>query len=119
MGHIKFAFWGALVLLAALWLLADPLALQPAGFFALRGSMVQLSGVLAMGCMSLAMILALRPRWPELWLGGLDKMYRLRKWLGIGGLILTVSVSTWDGGESSHRPTSPWKAMPRRDPEPR
>jgi hypothetical protein len=27
--------------------------------------MVQLSGILAIGCMSVAMILALRPRWPE------------------------------------------------------
>ena len=77
MGRIKAAFWAAPVLLAVLWLAADPSALQPAGFFALRGSMVQLSGLLAMGCMSLAMILALRPRWPERWLGGLDKMYRL------------------------------------------
>ncbi|WP_445500718.1 ferredoxin reductase family protein [Microvirga sp. G4-2] len=98
MGHIKIAFWGALALLAALWLLADPLALQPAGFFALRGSMVQLSGVLAMGCMSLAMILALRPRWPERWLGGLDKMYRLHKWLGIGGLVLAVAHWLWSQG---------------------
>ncbi len=98
MGHIKIAFWGALALLAALWLLADPLALQPAGFFALRGSVVQLSGVLAMGCMSLAMILALRPRWPERWLGGLDKMYRLHKWLGIGGLVLAVTHWLWSQG---------------------
>ena len=58
MRHIKIAFWAALALLAALWLAADPLALQPSGFFALRGSMVQISGVLAMTCMSLAMILA-------------------------------------------------------------
>ncbi len=76
MKRVKTAFWTALVLVAALWLAADPLALRPSGFFALRGSMVQLSGVLAMTCMSLAMILALRPRWPEHWFGGLDKMYR-------------------------------------------
>lgn len=98
MGHIRIAFWGGLALLAGLWLLADPLALQPAGFFALRGSMVQLSGVLAMGCMSLAMVLALRPRWPEGWLGGLDKMYRLHKWLGIGGLVLAIAHWLWAQG---------------------
>ena len=55
MGHIKIAFWGSLALLVGLWLLANPLALQSSGFFSLRNAMVQLSGVLAMGCMSLAM----------------------------------------------------------------
>jgi len=98
MGHIKIAFWGSLALLAGLWLLADPLALLANGFFALRGSMVQLSGILAMGCMSLAMILALRPRWPERWLGGLDKMYRLHRWFGIGGLVLAVVHWLWSQG---------------------
>lgn len=98
MGHIKIAFWGSLALLAGLWLLADPLALQSSGFFALRGSMVQFTGILAMGCMSLAMVLALRPRWPEQWLGGLDKMYRLHKWLGIGGLVLAVTHWLWSQG---------------------
>lgn len=60
--------------------------------------MVQLSGILAIGCMSLAMILALRPRWPERWLGGLDKMYRLHKWLGIGGLVLAIAHWLWAQG---------------------
>jgi len=98
MGHIKIAFWGSLALLVGLWLLANPLALQSSGFFSLRNAMVQLSGVLAMGCMSLAMILALRPRWPEPWLGGLDKMYRLHKWLGIGGLVLAIAHWLWSQG---------------------
>jgi predicted ferric reductase len=98
MGPIKITFWGFLALLAGLWLLADPLALQAKGFFPLRNAMVQVSGVLAMGCMSLAMVLALRPRWPERWLGGLDKMYHLHKWLGIGGLVLAVAHWLWSQG---------------------
>ncbi|MBP7241414.1 ferric reductase-like transmembrane domain-containing protein [Amaricoccus sp.] len=98
MRPIKVALWGGLALLAGLWLLADPGALWPSGFFALRGSMVQLSGILAIGCMSLAMILALRPRWPERWLGGLDKMYRLHKWLGIAALVLAVFHWLWAQG---------------------
>lgn len=95
MRRIKIAFWGAPVLLAALWLITDPPVLPAPGFFAARGSMVQLSGVLAMTCMSLAMILALRPRWPERWIGGLDKMYRLHKWFGIGGLVLAITHWLW------------------------
>jgi predicted ferric reductase len=98
MRHIKIAFWAGLALLAGLWMLADSGALRPTAFFALRGAAVQLSGILAIGCMSLAMILALRPRWPERWLGGLDKMYRLHKWLGIGGLVLAIVHWLWSQG---------------------
>ena len=36
------------------------------------------------------MMLSLRPRWPEVTLGGLDKIYRLHKWLGIGVLGLAI-----------------------------
>jgi predicted ferric reductase len=98
MRRIKITFWTALVLLGILWLAADPSALWASGFIAWRDSMVQLSGVLAMTCMSLAMILALRPRWPERWIGGLDKMYRLHKWLGIGGLVLAIIHWLWSQG---------------------
>lgn len=98
MRRIKIALWGGLALLLSVWLLAEPSVLQFADFFGLRRSMVQLSGVLAIGCMSLAMILALRPRWPERWFGGLDKMYRLHKWLGVAGLALAVMHWLWAQG---------------------
>ncbi|MCU0894856.1 MAG: ferric reductase-like transmembrane domain-containing protein [Rhodospirillales bacterium] len=98
MRTVKRAFWAALALLAALWLASDPRVFAAQGFFPLRGSMVQATGVLAMGCMSLAMILALRPRWPERRLGGLDKMYRLHKWLGIGALVLASVHWLWAKG---------------------
>ncbi|KGF69221.1 ferric reductase [Hoeflea sp. BAL378] len=95
MTHIKLAFWGLLVLLSLLWLAADPAAFGARGLLATRDMMMQYSGVLAIGCMSVAMVLALRPRWPERWLGGLDKMYRLHKWLGISALILAVAHWLW------------------------
>ncbi|MBN9549638.1 MAG: ferric reductase-like transmembrane domain-containing protein, partial [Alphaproteobacteria bacterium] len=60
--------------------------------------MIQYSGVIAMGVMSVAMILALRPRWPERWFGGLDKMYRLHKWLGITALVVAVVHWLWSQG---------------------
>ena len=93
MRNITRALWGLLVLLTLLWAAAEPAAFQASTFFAVRGVAVQYSGVLAMGAMSVAMILALRPRWPERWMGGLDKMYRLHKWLGI--TALTVSIIHW------------------------
>jgi predicted ferric reductase len=98
MRNIKLTLWSILALLSALWLLAEPQVFQPANFFALRESMVQYSGVLAMGAMSVAMLLALRPRWPEGWLGGLDKMYRLHKWLGITALVVSVVHWLWSQG---------------------
>lgn len=98
MQHIKLTFWGALALLTVLWLVAEPTVFQPANFFVLRGTMVQYTGIIAMAAMSVAMILALRPRWPERWFGGLDKMYRLHKWLGIAALVISVIHWLWSQG---------------------
>ncbi|MCP3371939.1 ferredoxin reductase family protein [Bradyrhizobium cajani] len=98
MRNLKRSFWAILAILVVLWLIAEPSVFQSATFFALRGAMVQLSGILAIGCMSVAMILALRPRWPESWLGGLDKMYRLHKWLGITALVVAVVHWLWANG---------------------
>jgi predicted ferric reductase len=95
---IKLTLWGLLALLSVLWLAAGLEILQPANFLAWRMFMMQYTGILAIGCMSVAMILSLRPRWPEGWFGGLDKMYRLHKWLGIGGLLFAVLHWLWENG---------------------
>ncbi|MBP7468322.1 MAG: ferric reductase, partial [Thauera sp.] len=42
-----------------------------------------LSGLLAIGLMSLAMVLATRPTMLERPLGGMDRIFRLHKWAGI------------------------------------
>ena len=86
------------LLLTALWLAADTLLPTPLTYFSFRTVFVQLSGVLAMGLMSLAMLLALRPQWLEPRLQGLDKMYRLHKWLGIGALVASVLHWWWAQG---------------------
>ena len=93
--NIKLVFWGTLAVVSLLWVAADPAVFDVRGVFALRSFMMQYSGVLAMAAMSVAMVLALRPRWPERWLGGLDKMYRLHKWLGISALIFSVVHWLW------------------------
>lgn len=98
MRNLKRAFWGMLAILVALWLMAEPSVFQVTMFFAVRDVAVQLTGIVAMGCMSIAMILALRPRWPEQWLGGLDKMYRLHKWLGITALVVVLVHWLWAQG---------------------
>ena len=117
MARVARAFWGLLGLLLILWIAADPFALATAGIFPLRTGMVQVTGILAMGCMSVAMILAIRPRWPERWFDGLDKMYRLHKWLGIGGLVLAVVHWLWSQGPKWAVGYG-WLARPARGPRP-
>ena len=90
MKAIRLTFPAILVILTLLWLLADSLLPDPFTYFSFRHVFVQYSGVIAIGVMSIAILLALRPRWPELRLNGLDKMYRLHKWLGISALVASV-----------------------------
>lgn len=93
--HIQRIFWGSFAVLSVLWVLAEPRFYQASTVFEWRVYMRQYTGLIAMGAMSVAMLLALRPRWPERWLGGLDKMYRLHKWLGISALIVSILHWLW------------------------
>lgn len=74
----------------SIFALPDILAANP-GFWDWRRALVHLSGVLALWWMSTGMVLAARPLWLEKRLGGLDKLYRLHKYLGIGSGILVFS----------------------------
>jgi predicted ferric reductase len=85
MNHIRIALGCAVAALVALWLAADPPGAP--GFLAWRAWIINGSGVVAIGTMSLALLLALRPVRFEPWFGGLDKMYRLHKWLGVTALV--------------------------------
>ena len=73
MKRIKLGLIFILISLSLLWWQADPLLLQGDSFFAIRKLVVNYTGVLAMGVMSFAMVLALRPVILEPLLGGLDK----------------------------------------------
>ena len=95
MNRIRFAFGLVVALLLALWLATLPFASLLPQVFALRGPFLQGTGVLAIGLMSVAMVLATRPVFFEPALGGLDKMYRLHKWLGVAALALVVAHWLW------------------------
>lgn len=115
--NIKYAFWGLLTLASLLWLVAEPAALRVQTFIELQAVVTQYSGIIAMMAMSVAMILALRPRWPERWLGGMDKIYRLHKWLGITALV--VSVFHWLWAEGPEWATElGWMAQPEMETKP-
>ncbi len=77
------------------WLLAANLAEMTPGLLGIRGKLVEYTGLLGMTVMSVAMILALRPRLLEPLLGGIDKGYRLHKWLGITALVVSIIHWLW------------------------
>ena len=90
MKNIKVALWLMIGGLSALWLIANIPFPEKHNFIGVRNLLVQYSGVLSIGAMSVAMILATRARWVDRWLDGLDKSYRLHKWLGICALVTSV-----------------------------
>jgi len=98
MKRIKLSWLLLLLALTGLWLLADTLVPTPLTYFAFRTVLVQFTGVIAMGAMSVAMLLAIRPKWLEPHLDGLDKMYRLHKWLGITALVAALVHWWWVTG---------------------
>lgn len=79
---------------SGLWFLADSLFPQTLTWFSFRAVFVQYSGVISIAVMSMAMILAIRSPWLEQKLAGLDKSYRLHKWLGITALV-TATAHWW------------------------
>lgn len=95
---IQFSLLAILLVLTALWLAADTLLPEPFTYFSFRTVFVQYSGVMAIGAMSVAMLLALRLKWLEPYLDGLDKMYRLHKWLGITALVVATVHWWWAQG---------------------
>ena len=42
-------------------------------------------------CMTLGLLLSARPRLAEAWFGGLDRMYKLHKYLGVAALLLFIA----------------------------
>ncbi|MFM9917230.1 MAG: ferric reductase-like transmembrane domain-containing protein [Rhizobacter sp.] len=117
MTRIQLCLAGFIALLSALWLMADTLAPQPFTYFSFRTVFMQYSGVVTIGAMSVAMLLALRPRWLERPLDGLDKMYRLHKWLGITALVAAVLHWWWAQG-TKWMVGWGWLVRPARGPRP-
>lgn len=89
--RLKTVFASAIAGLVGLWLLSLAPGALTGGFWATRKTLVYGSGVLAFGLMSVGVILAARPAWFETPLGGLDKFYRLHKWLGISALGFAIT----------------------------
>ncbi len=95
MKNIKLSYFIIIISITLLWLLADPILWSSYKFFPLRKSMLTYTGIMAIAVMSISMVLATRPLVVEPIIGGLDKTYRLHKWLGITGLIFSVLHYLW------------------------
>ncbi len=95
MRRIKLSYGLLIVILTVLWLVADTTILGEGGFFMWRAALVNYTGIIAMGVMSIGMMLAIRPVRVEPLLGGLDKSYRLHKWLGVTGLVMAILHWLW------------------------
>ncbi|XQW83862.1 ferric reductase-like transmembrane domain-containing protein [Thalassotalea piscium] len=95
MKNIKISYVIIIFALTLLWLIADPILWSSPQLFPLRKSLINYTGIMAISVMSIAMMLAIRPTAIEPFLGGLDKTYRLHKWLGITALIFSVLHYLW------------------------
>lgn len=83
MARLKLVFGTFALLVIAAWLLSINVSPLSGNFWSVRGLIVLLTGILAIAFMSAAILLAAKPVQIEEALGGLDKFYRLHKWLGI------------------------------------
>lgn len=88
---IQYSLIGIIAFITLLWVAVNTNALATTyEVFAWRSLLLQYSGILALTVMSLGMLLAMRFTWLEDKLNGLDKVYRLHKWLGITTLVFVL-----------------------------
>ncbi|PAR32719.1 ferredoxin reductase family protein [Vibrio metoecus] len=90
MSRVKYTLWAMLGLTTLFWVQVEPTIWASTNLFEWRSGLIQYSGILALMLMSLAMLLALRLPLIEQWTQGIDKGYRIHKWLGISALLLGV-----------------------------
>ena len=96
MQRIRLAFVTLFMTVILLWLIsAGAITADYSRFWPLRADMVHFSGILSITAMSVAIYLAIRPIWLERLFDGLDKSYRLHKWLGIAALAASVVHWGW------------------------
>uniref|UniRef100_UPI00333FD101 ferredoxin reductase family protein n=1 Tax=Castellaniella defragrans TaxID=75697 RepID=UPI00333FD101 len=114
--RIKIALGAWLLIITLAWLAVAPsdLGLTPlvdaqgvaSGWWRLRQHTVYLTGLWSIGLMSLVMLLALRLPWMERPLGGMDQVYRLHKWAGIGAAL--TALLHWGADQSGSWIKAAW-----------
>ncbi|MCG9694709.1 ferric reductase-like transmembrane domain-containing protein [Vibrio sp. Isolate22] len=95
MKTVRNIIWAMIATMSAFWFAMEPQLFASSDVFEWRSAMIQYSGILSLMLMSITMILAMRLPMVENWLKGMDKAYRVHKWLGIGGVALGVTHWLW------------------------
>ncbi|MEW8509183.1 MAG: ferredoxin reductase family protein [Candidatus Thiodiazotropha sp.] len=112
MNRIKLSLAISIVSISLLWWMSDPLFWQSSDTRLLQMSLLNYSGVLAIGLIALSLITASRYQKVDQYYGGLDKSYRLHKWLGISALVASVvhwslyKLPQWTLGWTEYGPIS-------------
>jgi predicted ferric reductase len=91
LARLWYVFLALVISLTGLWWLSLAPGAFTGDFWLTRRTLVMGTGVLAFGLMSVGVILAARPVWFETPLGGLDKFYRLHRWLGISAFAFATA----------------------------
>lgn len=84
---MKKFIWGTVLVAMAAWLLPVIGLLPGWDVWIWRKQLIYFTGLASFLLMTLVMLLAIRPRWLEKPLDGLDKMYYLHKWAGIWSVV--------------------------------
>ncbi|WDG11642.1 ferric reductase-like transmembrane domain-containing protein [Vibrio campbellii] len=95
MKTVRNIIWVMVVAMSILWFAMEPQIFSSTNVFEWRSAMIQYSGILSLILMSITMVLAMRLTVVENWIHGMDKAYRVHKWLGIGGVALGVTHWLW------------------------
>lgn len=85
---MKKVIYGVVAAAVLAWLLPVIGQLANWNIWVWRKELINLTGLASFLLMTLVMLLAMRPRFIEKPLGGLDKMYHLHKWAGIWAVVL-------------------------------
>ncbi len=93
MKPIHYAFLTTMLVISGLWLMTPHAQSTIPEFWSIRKALIFETGIIATAAMSITLILAIRQFFSDSFLDGLDKRYRLHKWLGISAF--TAMVAHW------------------------
>jgi predicted ferric reductase len=85
---IKRVYFSIFVIFTFAWALSARFIPEVMGFFEFRFLWVQFSGALTLVLASIGVLLATRAKWLDGVFSGLDKMYRLHRWIGLSVLSI-------------------------------
>jgi predicted ferric reductase len=93
MKSIHLAFLTIILFISGLWLATPHAQATLAEFWSIRKALIFETGIIATAAMSITVLLAIRHLFQDSFLDGLDKRYRLHKWLGI--VAFAAAVAHW------------------------